>query len=558
MENVKNSELDLKKLIKRASFWFLVSIMLGGVSAVFLVLQFIVLAHVIDNLLFRHALMDSQYTNILYIILCFIFQISTRLLSDISGTKAGIKIAASLRSDLYARLYSTGPIAYKNLPIGEMVNSLTEGIDNLIPYFARYIPSAAMMVILPIFILAVVADVDFWSFVVLACTGPLIPVFMAFVGYSAQVIMDKQWRQLSILSGSFLDMLKGLKTLRLFGRANESLSYIEKLSDEYRKTTLSVMKVAFLTSAVLEFFSSLSIAVIAVIFGSRLLAGTVDFRDAFLVLLLAPEYFMPLRNFSASYHARQNANAALDQLKKLYELPKLIMRSAYVPNDRCVEKITLDQVTVQSTEEQNLLDNISCSFVRDQLSVVIGQSGAGKTSLLNMLLGFLTISSGKLSIFDTHGLEMKLEEMRIAWVPQKPYMIFGSIKENLCLGSQKISMDRLKEATQQAGILSFIEQLPKGFETHVGEGGKQFSGGQLRRFILARALLRNPDILILDEPTSGLDQENALKIIQTIRECKKDRVVIVATHNTELTAQNDALFRIDHGKLIEQSTGKEL
>lgn len=557
MENVNNSELDLKKLIKRASFWFLVSIMLGGVSAVFLVLQFIVLAHVIDNLLFRHALMDSQYTNILYIILCFILQISTRLLSDISGTKAGIKIAASLRSDLYARLYSTGPIVYKNLPIGEMVNSLTEGIDNLIPYFSRYIPSAAMMVILPLFILAVVADVDLWSFVVLACTGPLIPVSMAFVGYSAQVIMDKQWRQLSILSGSFLDMLKGLKTLRLFGRATESLSYIEKLSDEYRKTTLSVMKVAFLTSAVLEFFSSLSIAVIAVIFGSRLLAGTVDFRDAFLVLLLAPEYFMPLRNFSASYHARQNANAALDQLKKLYELPKLITRSAYVSNDRCVQKITLDQVTVQSTEGQNLLDNISCSFARDQLSVVIGQSGAGKTSLLNMLLGFLPISSGKLTIFDTHGLEMKPEELRIAWVPQKPYMIFGTIKENLCLGSQEISMDRLKEATQQAGILSFIEQLPQGFETHVGEGGKQFSGGQLRRFILARALLRNPDILVLDEPTSGLDQENALKIIQTIRECKKDRVVIVATHNTELTAQNDALFRIDHGKLIEQSTGKE-
>lgn len=557
MENVNNSELDLKKLIKRASFWFLVSIMLGGVSAVFLVLQFIVLAHVIDNLLFRHAMMESQYINIVWIILCFILQITTRLLSDISGTKAGIKIAASLRSDLYERLYFTGPIAYKNLPIGEMVNSLTEGIDNLIPYFSRYIPSAAMMVILPLFILAVVADVDLWSFVVLACTGPLIPVFMAFFGYSAQVIMDKQWRQLSILSGSFLDMLKGLKTLRLFGRATESLSYIEKLSDEYRKTTLSVMKVAFLTSAVLEFFSSLSIAVIAVIFGSRLLAGTVDFRDAFLVLLLAPEYFMPLRNFSASYHARQNANAALDQLKKLYELPKLITRSAYVSNDRCVQKITLDQVTVQSTEGQNLLDNISCSFARDQLSVVIGQSGAGKTSLLNMLLGFLPISSGKLSIFDTHGLEMKPEEMRIAWVPQKPYMIFGSIKENLCLGSKEISTDRLKEAAQQAGILSFIEQLPQGFETHVGEGGKQFSGGQLRRFILARALLRNPDILILDEPTSGLDQENALKIIQTIRECKKGRVVIVATHNTELTAQNDALFRIDHGKLIEQSVGKE-
>lgn len=553
MQDVQQSGLNLKNLIKLSSFWFMLSIILGGISAVFLVLQFITLAHMVDDLIFHHASLDSQKTNFFLIIICFFLQITARLVSDISGTKAGIQIAASIRKDLYARLRLTGPIAYKNLPIGEMVNTLTEGIDNLIPYFARYIPSAAMMVILPIFILAIVVDVDIWSFVVLVITGPLIPVFMAFVGYAAQVIMDKQWRQLSVLSGSFLDMLKGLKTLCLFGRAQDSLAYIEKLSDEYRKTTLSVMKVAFITSAVLEFFSSLSIAVIAVIFGSRLLAGTVDFRSAFLVLLLAPEYFMPLRNFSASYHARQNANAALEQLKKLYELPKLISRSAYVENENTVQEIKVNDVGVQSVEGQILLQNITCSFVRDKLSIIIGKSGAGKTTFLNMILGFLPISSGKLQVFNTEHQEMKPEEMRIAWVPQKALMVFGTIKENLCLGYEQASLDQVKHAAAQAGILSFIEQLPQGLDTQVGEGGKRFSGGQLRRFVLARALLRNPDILILDEPTSGLDQENALKIIETIRACKQDRIVIVATHNTELTAQNDVLLEIDQGRLVYQS-----
>lgn len=558
MQDVQKSGLSLKDLLKRSSIWFALSILLGGVSAVCLVLQFIILAHMIDNLIFHHVSLDSQKTNFFLVIIFFLLQIIARLASDLAGTKAGIQIAASLREDLYARLQLTGPISYKNLPIGEMVNTLTEGIDNLIPYFARYIPSAAMMVILPIFILAVVINVDVWSFVVLVITGPLIPVFMAFVGYAAQVIMDKQWRQLSILSGSFLDMLKGLKTLRLFGRAQDSLAYIEKLSDEYRKTTLSVMKVAFITSAVLEFFSSLSIAVIAVIFGTRLLAGTVDFRSAFLVLLLAPEYFMPLRNFSASYHARQNANAALEQLKKIYELPKLISRPAYVENTNLVKEIKLKNVGAQSLVGEDLLQNITCSFMRDQLTIIIGPSGAGKTSLLNVLLGFLPVSSGTLEVFNTSHQEIKPEEMRLAWVPQRALMVFGTIKDNLCLGYEQAGLDQIKMAAQQAGILSFIEQLPQGFDTHVGEDGKQFSGGQLRRFVLARALLRNPDILILDEPTSGLDQENALRIIETIRLCKQDRVVIVATHNTELAAQNDVLLEIDQGKLVNQSAKGDL
>ena len=558
---MNNISITLNKFIKLSVNWFVITVFLSSISSILLILELVLLSKIITSIIFYKANISFVDNEVIYFICCVFFQICTRSVSDITGIKAALKITKAIRLEIYQSLFRTGPISYSHISLGEMVNSLTEAVDNLLPYFARYIPSAVMMVILPLFILATVLNFDIWGFVILLCTGPLIPLFMALVGYTAQVIMDRQWRQLSLLSGNFFDMLKGLKTLRLFGRAGESLKFIEKLSDEYRKTTLSVMKVAFLTSAVLEFFSSLSIAVVAVTFGIRLLNGTMHFHAAFLVLLLAPEYFMPLRDFSSSYHARQNANAALDQLKKIYSLPKLIKFSYQNKRiDSCIKEIILDHVTVKNKENINLVQDITCTFLRDRLNIIFGHSGAGKTTLLNILLGFLPIQSGTLRMVDLKKQSQSLNMVDIAWVPQEPLLLYGTIRDNLSLKAFEPSLDQLRNVANQAGILSFIETLPQGFETHIGEEGQNLSGGQIRRLMLARALLKNPDILILDEPTSGLDQKNALQIIQTIQLLKKDRIVIVATHNPLLISYGEVSVQIDRGQLLHNSRvgGKSL
>ncbi len=558
---MNNISITLNKFIKLSVNWFVITVFLSSISSILLILELVLLSKIITSIIFYKANISFVDNEVIYFICCVFFQICTRSVSDITGIKAALKITKAIRLEIYQSLFRTGPISYSHISLGEMVNSLTEAVDNLLPYFARYIPSAVMMVILPLFILATVLNFDIWGFVILLCTGPLIPLFMALVGYTAQVIMDRQWRQLSLLSGNFFDMLKGLKTLRLFGRAGESLKFIEKLSDEYRKTTLSVMKVAFLTSAVLEFFSSLSIAVVAVTFGIRLLNGTMHFHSAFLVLLLAPEYFMPLRDFSSSYHARQNANAALDQLKKIYSLPKLIKFSYQNKRiDSCIKEIILDHVTVKNKENINLVQDITCTFLRDRLNIIFGHSGAGKTTLLNILLGFLPIQSGTLKMVDFKNQSQSINMVDIAWVPQEPLLLYGMIRDNLSLKAFEPSLDQLRNVANQAGILSFIETLPQGFETHIGEEGQNLSGGQIRRLMLARALLKNPDILILDEPTSGLDQKNALQIIQTIQLLKKDRIVIVATHNPLLISYGEVSVQIDRGQLLHNSRvgGKSL
>ncbi|MDI2091532.1 thiol reductant ABC exporter subunit CydD [Commensalibacter oyaizuii] len=554
---ILKDHLQLKNLAKISQKWLILSVILGSVAAVCLVGQFVILGHIVDNIIFHSRTIYTQYTLIFTLLLFLLGNVFFKFAADLSSTHAGLKLTQYIQNDLQNYLLNTGPIAYKNLKIGEMVTTLTEGIDALLPYFARYIPNAAMMVVVPIIILIVVASINTWSFIALAITGPLIPIFMVLVGYSAQRIMNRQWAELSLLSGHFLDMLKGLKTLRLFGRTQESLIHIEKLANKHRTTTLSVMKVAFLSSAVLEFFSSLSIAVIAVIFGTQLLEGTVNFRSAFLVLLLAPEFFMPLRNFSASYHARQNANAAVEQLQKIYELPAFVTRyQKPAATNTPLHSIHCKQLTVKTFDGQPLLQNISCQFLSNHLNVLTGKSGAGKTSLLNTILGFIPISSGNMTVLNTQGEQIGFEDIHVAWVPQQPYLMFGTIQENLTLGCSSFDLQHLRDAAEQANILSFIDSLPAGFDTHVGERGGIFSAGQLRRLVLARALYRNPDLLILDEPTAGLDPTTSEQIINTIRACTKDRVVIVSTHNLQLAAKSDALFRIDQGSLVSLSTNE--
>ena len=552
--NTDTSKGQVAALARRARGWLAVSVGCGAVSAACLVGQFVALAHIVDDTVFHARTLWAERTLLMAFLVCLLGYVGTRFASDMAGTEAGLRIVASVRTALLRHIAKAGPVASLRLPAGQILSVLDDGVEALEPFFARYVPSAAMMVVLPLLILAVVCGVDGWSFVILACTGPLVPVCMVFVGYSAQKAMDRQWGHLSTLAGSFLDALRGLKTLRLFGRTAGSLERIGQLADAHRQATLSVMKIAFLTSASLEFFASLSIALVAVVFGSRLLAGTVDFRSAFLVLLLAPEYFAPLRNFSASYHARQNAMAALEQIATVQALPELAValdaRPAEHPTAHIeVEELVCEHLSAAYEANTVVLHDVNSTFARSQLSALSGVSGAGKSTLLSVLLGLLPPMAGRCYAWDAKGQPLPRSALNVAYVPQRPQLVYGTIADNLCMGLTDVAFDTLCEATRIADALEFIEALPQGFLTLVGERGCRLSKGQVRRLALARALLRKPDVLVLDEPTADLDPDSARRITAAIRLCVAGRIVIVATHKADVLACADQILDIAHGRV---------
>ena len=542
----------LKGLTAHARLWLGVAVSLGSASAALLVLQLLVFAGIVDDLTFRGRGFHDEVGQLEWLALLLTGRAVLVWLADMASATAGMKVTTSLRADVLAHLLRADSVGLAHLGAGETVTTMVDGIDALEPYIAQYLPKAAMMVVLPLMILACVAGLDGWSLLILACTGPLIPLFMALVGYRAQAIMDRQWTRLLLLGSGFLDFVQGLTTLRLFGHARQAVDVVATMADDYRRSTLSVMRIAFLTSATLEFFASLSIALIAVVFGSRLLAGHADFRTAFLVLLLAPEYFMPLRAFSASYHARQNATVAMERINALLtlpETPKRMTAPEHISN-RPVTCLVCDDLSMgYDSTSTAILTDVSCRFARDELTVVIGESGAGKTTLMRTLLGLHTPATGSVRVLDAKGQPIDDAWLRMGWVPQRPCLPYGSVAEILRLGAPDADMDSLRAAALEADALSFIEKMPNGFETIIGERGARLSGGQVRRLALARALIRKPDILFLDEPTASLDPDSEKRVTDAVRRCVQGRIVIVSTHRQRLMKDADHLLLIDGGTI---------
>ncbi|MEE8662824.1 MAG: thiol reductant ABC exporter subunit CydD [Acetobacter sp.] len=551
----RQDDWTISGLLRRSGFWVIASVAVGSLSALSLTFMLIVLGSLTDRLTFHNASFAMEKSSLILLMCLLASRLLTQWLADCMADHAALKLTSEIRADLLRHMFKVGPAGLTGLASGEIVTTMTDGVDALRPFLARYIPRAAMMVVLPLMILAAVLHADFISFVILVITGPLIPIFMILVGYRAQAIMDRQWKQFLCLGASFLDFLRGMTTLRLFGRDRDATQAVATLADTYRKTTMSVMKVAFLTTASLEFFASLSVALIAVILGSRLLHGTADFRAAFIVLLLTPEYFAPLRAFSASYHARQNAISALDRIRGLFALPE---QATIIPESpekgQLAAQISCTEMDFQYGDSaRNVLTNVNCHFPRHHLTIITGDSGAGKSTLLRLLIGELTPSSGAITVSDTEGRSIPESwRAQIGWIPQHPHLFFGSIADNLRAGNPGATLSELKEAALQAHAFDFIEKLPQGFETRVGESGYSLSGGQIQRLALARALLRNPTILIMDEPTAGLDAASEQKVLQAIIQNVPGRIVIVATHRKAIINAGTLFLHVANGLVSER------
>jgi thiol reductant ABC exporter CydD subunit len=484
--------------------------------------------------------------------------------AESTALRAAAVVKSRLRRRLSSHALMLGPEWLTGQRTGEITTLATKGLDGLDAYFARYLPQLVLAVAVPVAVLARVAAADWISAVIIAVTLPLIPVFAVLIGWHTQAQTRRQWLLLGRLGGHFLDVVAGLPTLKLFGRAKAQADVIEEVTGRHRAATMATLRVAFLSALVLEITAALATALVAVEIGLRLLAGHVGYQTALLVLLLTPEAYLPLRNVGAQFHASTEGTAAAQRAFEILDTPapagQGVPASAVasgVSADARREDIVLEGVTVAYPgRSRPALDDISLTIRPGDYIVVTGASGAGKSSLLAVLLRFATLASGTVSIGGADLARIPADRWRqqIAWVPQQPHLFAATVAGNIALGQPGARRQDIVAAARLAGADEFIRRLDHGYDTVLTEGGRTLSAGQRQKLALARAFLRRAPVLLLDEPTAHLDPASARHLLSVIQTGQAGRTVVLVTHQPlPPAARTTRVLALDQGRLIQQA-----
>jgi ATP-binding cassette subfamily C protein CydD len=474
--------------------------------------------------------------------------------------RAAARVKLALRERLYRHLQALGPVYLQGERSGELSSLLVEGVEKLEGYYARFLPHMALMALIPLAILAFVFPLDWVSGLVMVLTAPLIPLFMVLIGKRAERLNQQQWRTLARMGAHFLDTIQGLTTLKLFNASRREAQVIAAISDAHRSSTMAVLRVAFLSALVLEFFATVSIAVVAVLIGFRLLWGEMTFLPGFFVLLLAPEFYLPLRQMGSHYHARMEAIAAAERLIEVLETPTSSAPANPVAVPAGPFAIRFEQVVFDYPGGRQALRETTFHIAPGETVALVGLSGSGKSTTLNLLLGFLRPQAGQVLIDGQELAQMAhaawLE--RVAWVPQRPHLFFGTVLDNIRLGRPDASLDEVVEAARLAHADAFIAQLPQGYHTPVGEGGHGLSGGQLQRLALARAFLKDAPLVVLDEPTASLDAESEAQVQAALARLAVGRTLLVVAHRLATVRRAGRIIVLDNGQVAESGSHAEL
>ncbi len=489
--------------------------------------------------------------------------------SEVSANAVAVRVKSDLRKRLFDKILSLGPAYTRGERTGELVNAAVEGVETLDAYFSQYLPQLVIAALVPLSILVVVFPRDPLSALVLLLTAPLIPVFMYLIGKTAETLTKRQWDTLSRLSAHFLDSLQGLTTLKELGRSRDHADSIAAASDRFRDVTLGVLRVTFLSALVLELVATVSTAVVAVEVGLRLLYGHLAFQQAFFLLLLAPEFYIPLRMLGLRFHAGMSGTTAARRIFEILDMPNSGNQGSGIRNQESLlpnplspnSLITFENLSyTYLSESQPALQDVSLEIQAGEHVALVGRTGAGKSTLAALLLRFINPSGGQITINQEPLTDFPLESWRrlVAWVPQNPHLFHDTIAANLRLARPDATDEELAAAARSAHLDEFIQSLPDGYATIVGEEGARLSGGQAQRLALARAFLKDAPILILDEPTSSLDPEQETLVESAMHALMRGRTVITIAHRLNTVFQADRIFVLERGYLVEEGTHRQL
>ncbi|WP_372408643.1 thiol reductant ABC exporter subunit CydD [Streptomyces luteireticuli] len=526
------------------------SVLLGLAGAGLVVVQAMVIAETVTGA-FRHGRTAGELATPLALLAATAAgRALVSWLTELAAHRASAAVKSQLRGRLLEHAARLGPGAVNT---GELTALATRGIDALDDYFARYLPQLGLAVVVPVAVLARIVSADWVSALVIVLTLPLIPLFMVLIGWVTQSRMDRQWRLLSRLSGHFLDVVAGLPTLKVFGRAKAQAESIRAITADYRRATLRTLRIAFLSSFALELLATLSVALVAVGIGMRLVHGELDLYTGLLVLVLAPEAYLPLRQVGAQYHAAAEGLAAADRVFAVLETEPPAAGTRPAPDARGAV-LSVDRLVVRHPgRDRPSLAETSFEVRPGETVALTGTSGSGKSTLLNVLLGLERPAGGRVSVdgVDLSSLSPESWRAQVAWVPQRPHLFAGTVAENVRLARPDATDAQLRDALRAAGALDFVSMMEHGTDTRLGEDGAGLSAGQRQRLALARAFLADRPVLLLDEPTANLDGETEAAVVEAVRRLAEGRTVLLVVHRPALLAVADRMVRL--GEPVESA-----
>ncbi|MGW1256117.1 thiol reductant ABC exporter subunit CydD [Streptomyces sp. NPDC002513] len=532
----------------RATRLFLMAVVgLGVVGASLVVAQAMLIATVVVGAFQHHDSVAALRTPLLLLAAVAVGRALVSWLTELAAHRASAAVKSELRGRLLERAGALGPGWLSAQRTGSLVALATRGVDALDDYFSRYLPQLGLAVVVPAAVLARIVTEDWVSAAIIVGTLPLIPLFMILIGWATRSQMDRQWRLLSRLSGHFLDVVAGLPTLKVFGRAKAQAESIKRITGEYRQATMRTLRIAFLSSFALELLATISVALVAVTIGMRLVHGDMDLYIGLVILVLAPEAYLPLRQVGAQYHAAAEGLSAAEEIFTVLETPVPSSGNQRLPDG----EIGFEELTVRYPgRSADAVSAMSLTVAPGETVALVGPSGAGKSTLLNVLLGFVPPTEGRVRIGGVDLATADLEEWRsrIAWVPQRPHLYAGTIAENVRLARPDADDTAVRRALADAGALEFVDTLPAGADTLLGEDGAGLSAGQRQRLALARAFLADRPVLLLDEPTASLDGATEAEVVEAVRRLATGRTVLLVVHRPALLGIADRIVRLEAGE----------
>jgi len=537
------------------------AILVPLLGACLTVAQAYLLATILHRAIVDQVASASQATAILGLLGLVALRAVLAWIGEAAGIRAAEDIKQAIRKDLFAALMRRGPDWMRQRASGELASQILDQVEALDGYFSRFVPAMIAAAVVPVAFAVGLMPVDLAVGLLLFVTAPLIPLFMALAGWGAEAASRQHLTALSRLSGMFADRLRGLLVLKLFGRAEDEIVRVRSASDEFATRTLAVLRIAFLSSAVLEFFAALGVAGVALYVGLTYI-GLLDLRGAELglqaglfCLLMAPEVYMPLRTLAAHYHDRASAKAAVTNLSAVFETLPAVDEAAAIPgidwSPRGAVGVTVRHLTVEAADRGAILADASLDIAPGETVALLGPSGIGKSTLVEVLARLRAhqgrVELGGLPLADIDEAALR---RHVAVLGQRSRLFHGTIASNIRLGRADASDAEVRAAAERACVLDFADRLPEGLDTPIGERGRGLSGGEAQRVALARIFLRDPALVLLDEPTAHLDRETEARVMRAVLDFAAGRTLLIATHSTAVAALMDRICEIDDRKRI--------